>query len=142
MRIEIHRHRMAMPPADDERIPVGYDVLVPEEDVLPGAQGQIRLLGPELREYRTHEDATWLTDLPRGFERYARWLDHEKVSQRQMLAMVRKHCPETRGWSEWPVFWAVVDAASSQQTVRFSIDEPKDSTNGPATSDQPGTPAA
>ena len=87
MRIEIHRHRMAMSPNDDGRIAVGYDVLVPEEDVLPGAQGHIRIiLSPGFREYRTYEDATWVTDLPRGFERYARWLDHEKAAQRQMLA--------------------------------------------------------
>ena len=54
---------------------------------------------PQLREYRTYEDATWVTDLPRGFERYAKWLDHEKAAQRQMLDMVHEHCPETRSWT-------------------------------------------
>ncbi|MCY4636509.1 MAG: hypothetical protein OXG04_18730 [Acidobacteria bacterium] len=143
MRIEIHRHRMAMSPNDDGRIAVGYDVLVPEEDVLPGAQGHIRIiLSPGFREYRTYEDATWVTDLPRGFERYARWLDHEKAAQRQMLAMVQEHCPETRNWSEWPVFWAFVDPASSQDTVRFTIEHPKESTPEKTTSTQAGTPAA
>ncbi len=55
MRIEIHRHRMAMPPRDDGMIAVGYDVLVPEKDVLPGAQGIIRILNPGWREYRIYE---------------------------------------------------------------------------------------
>ena len=142
MRIEIHRHRMAMSPADDGKIAVGYDVLVPEEDVLPGAQGQIRLLGPKLREYRSYEDATWVTDLPRGFKRYAGWLDHEKAAQRQMLDMVQDHCPETRGWTEWPVFWAFVDPASSQDTVRFTIEHPKESRPEAAASAQAETPAA
>lgn len=124
MRIEIHRHRMALPPRDNGTIAVGYDMLVPEEDVLPGAQGMIRILSPGHHEYRTYEDATWTTDLPRGFERYAKWLDHEKAAQREMLAMVREHCPETRDWTDWPVFWAFVDPASSQDTVRFTIDRP------------------
>ena len=124
MRIEIHRHRMAMPPADDGRIAVGYDVLVPEEDALPGAQGTIRLLSPGFRKYRSYEDATWVSDLPRGFARYAKWLDHEKAAQRRMLAMVQEHCPETRHWSEWPVFWAFVDPGSSQDTVHFTIEHP------------------
>ena len=93
---------MAMPPADDGRIAVGYDVLVPEEEILPGAQGTIRILSPGFRKYRTYEDATWVTDLPRGFARYVKWLDHEKAAQRQMLAMVQEHCPETRDWNGWP----------------------------------------
>ena len=122
MRIERHRHRMAMPPANDGTIAVGYDVLVPEEDVLPGAQGMIRIVGPKLREYRRYEDATWVTNLPRSFERYAKWLDHEKAAQREMLAMVQKHCPETRGWTHWPVFWAYVEPGSSQETIHFSIE--------------------
>ncbi len=141
MQIEIHRHRMAMPPADDGRIAVGYDVLVPEEDVLAGAQGHIRILSPGFREYRTYEDATWVTDLPRGFERYAAWLDHEKAAQRQMLRMVQEHCPETREWNEWPIFWAFVDPASSQDTVHFSIEQPTDSGPEAAASAQAGTPA-
>ena len=136
MRIEIHRHRMAMPPAGDGTIAVGYDVLVPEEDILPGAQGQVRLLGPQLCEYRTYEDATWVTDLPRGFERYAAWLDHEKAAQRQMLAMVQEHCPETRDWSEWPVFWAFVDPAGSRRTVRFRIEDRKHDGNETSTPEQ------
>lgn len=115
---------MAMSPANDGRIAVGYDVLVPEEDVLPGAQGTIRLLAPGLREYRSYEDATWVSDLPRGFARYAKWLDHEKAAQRRMLAMVQEHCPETRHWSEWPVFWAFVDPGGSQDTVHFTIEHP------------------
>ena len=142
MPIEIRRHRMAMSPADDGTIAVAYDVLVPEEDGLPGAQGMIRLLGLELREYRTYEDATWVTDLPRGFQRYAKWLVHEKAAQRQMLAMVQEHCPETRGWTRWPVFWAFVDAASSQQTVRLSIDRPRDTRDGTTSVEPAETPAA
>ena len=113
-----------MAPADDGTIAVGYDVLVPEEDVLPGAQGTIRVASPSMREYRSFEDATWVTDLPRGYERYAKWLDHEKAAQRQMLAMVQEHCPETRGWTRWPMFWAYVDPGSSQETVRFRIEDP------------------
>ena len=126
MRIETHRHRMAMPPRDDGRIAVGYDVLVPEEDVLPGAQGMIRIVSPDHREYRRYEDATWVTDLPRGFERYSKWLHHEKAGQREMLAMVQEHCPETHDWTDWPVFWAFVDAGSRQDTVRFTIDHPEE----------------
>ena len=125
MRIEIHRHRMAMSPAANGTIAIGYDVLVPEEDVLPDAQGHIRLVGLQLREYRRYEDATWVTDLPRGFERYAKWLDHEKAAQRQMLAMVHEHCPETRDWTQWPVFWSFVDPGSSQDTICFNIDHPE-----------------
>ncbi len=116
-------------------------MLVPEEDVLPDAQGQIRLVGPELREYRTYEDATWVTDLPRGFQRYAAWLDHEKAAQRQTLTMVQEHSPETRDWTGWPVFWAFVDPASSQDTVHFSIEQPTDSGPEAAASAQAGTPA-
>ena len=126
MRIEIHRHRMAMSPAADGTIAVGYDVIVPEKDILPNAQGQLRLVGLQLREYRSYEDATWVTDLPRGFERYAKWLDHEKAAQRQMLAMVHKHCPETRSWTQWPVFWGFVDPGSSQDTICFNIDHPEE----------------
>ena len=111
-----------MAPRDDGRIAVGYDVLVPEADVLPGAQGTIRILSPGHREYRTYEDATWVTDLPRGFERYSKWLDHEKAAQRKMLAMVKEHCPETNDWTRWPVFWAYVEPDSSQETVRFTIE--------------------
>ena len=72
MRIEIHRHRMAMQPDEEGRIAVGYDVLVPEEDVLPGAQGVIRLLSPGFRKYRSYEDATWSTRLSPGRERYVK----------------------------------------------------------------------
>lgn len=142
MRIEIHRHRMAMPPRDDGRIAVGYDVLVPEADVLPGAQGVVRILSPGFREYRSYEDATWATDLPRGFERYAKWLDHEKAAQREMLAMVQKHCPETRDWTRWPVFWAFVDPASSQETVHFTIQHPKETAAAARGPRHAGAPAA
>lgn len=142
MRIEIHRHRMAMSPRDDGRIAVGYDVLVPEEDVLPGAQGIIRILSPSHREYRRYEDATWVTDLPRGFERYARWLDHEKAAQREMLAMVRKHCPETREWTRWPVFWAYVEPGSSQDTICFTIEHPNEIEAAEAASAGASAPAA
>lgn len=122
MRIEIHRNRIAVPPRDDGMIAVGYDILVPEEDVLPGAQGRIRVINPGWREYRTYEDATWVTDLSPGVERYSRWLDHEKAAQAEMLAMVQQHCPETRTWTRWPIFWAEVEPGSSQETVRFTID--------------------
>lgn len=126
MRIEIHRHRMAMRPANDGSIGVGYDVLVPEEDVLPGAQGMIRIISPGMREYRRYEDATWVTDLPRSFERYSKWLDHEKAAQREMLAMVQQRCPETREWTRWPMFWAMVDGDSSQKTIKFTIKHPRE----------------
>jgi hypothetical protein len=126
MRIEIHRHRMAMSPAADGRIAVGYDVLVPEDDALPGAQGTVRILCPGWRRYRTFEDATWVTGLPPGFERYEKWLAHEKAAQREMLGMVHTHCPETRELAEWPVFWAFVSPDSSQETVHFSIDHPQE----------------
>ena len=142
MRIEIHRHRMAMPARDDGRIAVGYDVLVPEEDVLPGAQGMIRILSPGHREYRTYEDATWVTHLPRSFERYAKWLDHEKAAQREMLSMVQEHCPETREWTRWPVFWAFVDPGSSQETICFTIERPTQTGAAPAASGDAGAPAA
>ena len=134
-----------MPPADDGRIAVGYDVLVPEEDVLPGAQGIIRILSPGHREYRTYEDATWVTDLPRSFERYAKWLDHEKAAQREMLAMVQEHCPETHEWTRWPMFWAYVEPGSSQETVRFNIEHPRETTRNriPERGQQPsGRPPA
>ena len=126
MRIEIHRHRMAMSPAADGTIAVGYNVLVPDKDILPGAQGHVRLQSPQLQEYRTFEDATWVTDLPRGSERYAKWLAHEKAAHRQMLAMVHEHCPETRKLTEWPVFWGFVDPGSSQETIRFTIEHRKE----------------
>ena len=42
-----------------------------------------------------------------------------------MLAMLHEHCPETRGLSKWPMFWAFVNAESSQATVCFSIDHPR-----------------
>ena len=142
MRIEIHRHRMAMPPDDDGRIAVGYDVLVPEEDALPGAQGVIRLLGPDFRPYRSYEDATWTTDLPRGFERYAKWLDHEKAAQREMLAMLHEHCPETRDLAKWPMFWVLVTADSSQDTVCFSIDHPQESGTAKPAAGEAATRAA
>jgi len=61
-------------------------------------------------------------ELARGFERYARWLDHEKAAQQEMLAMVQEHCPETHEWTRWPVFWAYVEPGSSQETVRFNIE--------------------
>ena len=141
MRIEIHRHRMAMPPRNDGRIAVGYDVLVPEEDVLPGAQGMIRILSPGHREYRRYEDATWVTDLPRSFERYAKWLDHEKATQSEMLAMVQEHCPETSEWTRWPVFWAYVEPGSSQETVRLTIQHPKEGQTTTAACDTTATPA-
>ena len=142
MRIEIHRHRMAMSPAADDTIAVGYDVLVPEEDVLPSAQGHIRLVGPQLREYRTYEDATWVTDLPRRFERYAKWLDHEMAAQRQMLDMVHEHCPETRDWTAWPVFWGFVDPGSSQETIRFTIEHPEEASAATPASHQSGVAPA
>ncbi len=142
MRIEIHRHRMAMPPADDGTIAVGYDVLVPEEDVLPGAQGMIRLMGPELREYRRYEDATWVTDLPRGFDRYEKWLDHEKAAQREMLAMVQERCPEAREWTRWPFLWAHVDPGASHKTIRFTIEHPKEAATATAAASAAATPAA
>ena len=142
MRIEIQRYRMAMPPREDGQIAVGYDVLVPEEDVLHGAQGMIRLMGPELREYRRYEDATWVTDLPRSFERYEKWLDHEKAAQREMLAMVQKHCPETRGWTRWPFLWAHVDPDASQETVRFTIEDPKEGLPATTAAGNPANPAA
>ena len=41
-----------------------------------------------------------------------------------MLAMVQEHCPETRDWNGWPVFWAFVDPGSSQDTVHFTIEHP------------------
>ena len=142
MRIEIHRHRMAMPPRNDGTIAVGYNVLVPEEDVLPGAQGMIRIVSPGHREYRRYEDATWVTDLPRSFERYSQWLDHEKAAQREMLAMVQEHCPETREWTRWPIFWAFVDAASNQDTIGFTINHPKETGAAPAASADGGATAA
>ena len=128
MQIEIQRQRMAIAPRDDGMIAVSYRVLVPEEDVLPGAQGVIRLqhYDGRFREYRSYEDATWVTDLPRSFERYAKWLNHEENAQREMLAMVKEHCPETRQWSQWPVFWAYVDAGASLETIRFTIEQPKE----------------
>ncbi len=142
MRIEIHRHRLAMSPAADGAIAVGYDVLVPEEDVLPGAQGYIRILCAGDREYCTYADATWVTDLPRGFERYAKWLAHEKAAHREMLAMVHEHCPETRKWTEWPVFWAFVAPDSSQDTIRFTVEHPEKAGAATTASDQAGAPAA
>ena len=142
MRIEIHRHRMAIPPRDDGRIAVGYDVLVPEEDVLPGAQGMIRIVSPGFREYRRYEDATWVTDLPRGFERYSKWLDHEKAAQGEMLTMVQEHCPETHEWTRWPVFWAYVEPDSSQETICFTIDHAKETGAAPAASVDDGATAA
>lgn len=121
MRVEIRRHRMIMDPDADGRVAVAYDVLVPEEDSLPGAQGVIRLCGEKLRPYRAYEDATWTSDLPRGVDRYIAWLEHERRAQRTMLRMVQAHCPETRGWTKWPVFWAFVDSAAALETIHLRV---------------------
>ena len=115
---------------------------MPEEDALPGAKGVIRLLSPGWREYRSYEDATWTTDLPRGFERYAKWLDHEKRAQQEMLRMLHEHCPETRGLGEWPMFWTFVDAASSQDTVCFDIEHPRDKEKRQPAENETAAPAA
>ena len=115
---------MAIPPAEDGRIAVSYDVMVPEADVLPGAGGMVHLYGLDFRKYRRYEDATWTTDLPRGVARYRKWLEHEKAAQRRMVAIVQEHCPETRGWREWPMFWAFVDPASSQETILTTVESP------------------
>ena len=59
-----------------------------------------------------------------------------------MLAIVQKHCPETRDWTRWPVFWAFVDPGSSQETVYFTIQHPKETAAGAAGSRHTGAPAA
>ena len=115
MRIEIHRWLMAMAPRADGRVAVAYDILVPLEDC-PPAEGRTIRVRPGEGEYLDYASATWSTDLPRGWDRYKAWLQHERNAHQQMLRYLHEHCPETRELDRWPTLWHT----SGRRTPRAS----------------------
>ena len=127
MRIEIRRWRMAGNASDDKGIAVGYDILVPIEDVPPGNSSNIETISNG-RRYMQYADATWATDLPVGYARYNARLDHERDAKKRMLALLHEHCPETRELTEWPLFWACIKPqdAHDLHTVRARVADPRD----------------
>ena len=134
MRIEIRRWRMAGGSGDERGVAVGYDVLVPSEDVPPGNSSNIETLSNG-RRYKQYPDATWATDLPTGYARYEAWLNHERAAQERMLTLLHEHCPETRELTEWPVLWAHIrpEDAENLYTVHATVDNPRDMSAGAIT---------
>ena len=127
MRIEIRRWRMAGNASDDKGIGVGYDILVPIEDVPRGNSSNIETISNG-RRYMQYADATWITDLPMGYARYNAWLDHERNAQKRMLNLLHEHCPETRELTEWPVLWAYIKPkdAHDLHTVHARVADPRE----------------
>ena len=125
MRIEIHRWRMAGSPRDDGLVAVAYNVLVPLEDCVRNNSSNIQVL-LDGRVYKDYPDATWSTDLPPGWDRYAAWLAHERAAKRRMLDFLHQHCPKTRTLDEWPTLWACIPPrlAESLHTIHFTIPPP------------------
>ena len=127
MRIEIRRWRMAGNASDDKGIAVGYDILVPIEDVPRGNSSNIETISNG-RRYMQYADATWTTDLPMGYARYNAWLDHERNAQERMLNLLHEHCPETRKLTQWPVLWAYIkpEDAHDLHTVHARVADPRE----------------
>ena len=127
MRIEIRRWRMACDASDDGSIAVGYEIMVPIEDVPPGNSSNIDV-NWNGRMYQYYDDATWKTDLPVGYARYSARLDHERNAQKQMMGFLHEHCPETRELTEWPLFWAYIkpEDAHDLHTVHARVPDPRD----------------
>ena len=125
MRLTIVRTRMAMRPREDGRVAVGYEIYVPVEDVLPGADVTTKAIidADWKREYSSYVDATWVTNLAPGFERYDRFLAHEAAARAEMLAVLRRECPETRGLARWPLLWAWIepDEAGGPYSARIEV---------------------
>lgn len=131
MRIHIRRTRMNSQPRPDETINVSYDVWVPVDECPDDGMNRTTIIAGdtdtpwnELERYHDFPDATWRTDLEPGYERYERWLLHEKAARRRMLAMLHEHCPETRHLTEYPVLWADVDPDTPLDRVEFAIEDP------------------
>jgi hypothetical protein len=123
---------MNSPPGPDGRIAVSYDVWVPVDECPDDGMNRTTIIAAdnadtpwnELERYHDFPDATWRTELERGYERYERWLQHQKTARRRMLAMLHTHCPETRHLTEYPVLWADIDPDTALDRVEFDIDDP------------------
>ena len=132
MRIHIRRTRMNSPPRPDGTIDVSYDVWVPADECPDDGMNRITIIAAdnagtpynERKRYHNFPQATWRTELEPGYERYDRWLQHEKTARRRMLAMLHEHCPETRHLTKYPVLWANVDPDTILDRIEFDINDP------------------
>jgi hypothetical protein len=93
MRIRMDRTRMAM----DGNV-YSYDLVVPVGEV---ARARISyFIVRDGQEYVTLEDATRpeeLNKLPRGIERYRKFMDHSKACRQWAGDMIRRYFPELVG---------------------------------------------
>ena len=120
MRIEIHRTVMALPPRANGQRAVSYNVYVPLEDCPNPNTGHTVLCRdgqPGHHNVMDFPNATWIPDREPGYERFRRWLDHERAAKQLMLEWVQARCPESRALREWPTFWAYVDISRTRPRV-------------------------